>query len=107
MQQLLTASVTIQVPSDHVLISRAEYKELKEHELSGAYWNMSDLEKKTNRKNEWIKKHILYPQRFKQILDVDFGGFVFYPKSQGQPWSFHAVKMAKFLDDYFQEIFTM
>ncbi|MFD1636914.1 DUF771 domain-containing protein [Evansella tamaricis] len=30
------------------------------------------------------------------MLDSENGEFVFYPKSKGQTWSFHAVGMAKF-----------
>ncbi len=106
MQQLISTNVVIQIPSDYVLISKTEFEELKQQELSGAYWSMKDLEKRTNKKHEWIKENILYPERFRKILDVSHGGFVFYPKSKGQTWSFHATKMAKFLDDYFREIFT-
>ncbi len=41
-----------------------------------------------------------------KILDEENGGFVFYPKSKGQTWSFQASKMAKFLDEYFDRIFA-
>jgi phage pi2 protein 07 len=104
--QQLSCNVTIPIPSDSVLISKAELKQLKDHELTGLYWNMKDLEKKVNRKNEWIKENILYPHKFREILDVDSGGFVYYPKSKGQTWSFHAKQMADFLDKNFQRIFT-
>ncbi|WP_425269304.1 DUF771 domain-containing protein [Lysinibacillus capsici] len=30
---------------------------------------------------------------------------MFYPKVTGEKWSFHAVQMAKFLDDNFHSIF--
>ncbi len=49
---------------------------------------MKDLEKRINRKSEWIKENILYPTKFKKILDTKSGGFVFYPRSKGQTWSF-------------------
>ncbi len=107
MHQELSASITIHIPHDYILISKVEYKELKDQELSGQYWNMNDLEKRINKKYDWIKTHILYPQHFEEILNVKNGGFVYYPKSQGQSWSFHAAKMAKFLDEHFQEIFTI
>ncbi|MED4400227.1 DUF771 domain-containing protein [Metabacillus fastidiosus] len=106
MQQLISTNIVIQIPSDQILITKVEYKELKQQEIFGTYWSMKDLEKRTNKKHEWIKENILYPGRFRKVLDVDCGGFVFYPKSKGQTWSFHATKMAKFLDEYFQEIFT-
>ena len=106
MSQLISANIVIQIPTDQILITKVEYEELKQQELLGTYWSMKDLEKRTSKKHEWIKDNILYQERFKKILDVDCGGFVFYPKSKGQNWTFHAVKMAKFLDKYFQEIFT-
>jgi phage pi2 protein 07 len=67
---------------------------------------MKNLEKRLNYKNEWIKQNILYPSKFRKILDVKSGGFVYYPKKKGETWSFHAYKMAKFLVEYFCEIFS-
>jgi phage pi2 protein 07 len=104
--QQLTVNLEIPIPSDLVIISKVELQELKQKELKGVYWTMQDLEKRINRKHEWIKENILYPSRFKKILDVDQDGFVFYPRSRGQSWSFHAQKMADFLDKNFQQIFS-
>ena len=67
---------------------------------------MKDLEKKIGRKSEWIKENILYPSRFRCFLDSANGGFVFYPQTKGQSWSFQAPKMAAFLDKHFAEIFN-
>lgn len=103
--QKLKAEVVIMIPEDMVLITRVEYEELKQNELSGMYWNMKDLEKRTNKKSEWIKENILYPVRFRKILDIDNGGFVYYPETKGQHWSFQATKMAAFLDNNFVRIF--
>lgn len=87
-------------------IKKTELKELQDHQIIGVYWSMKDLESKVNRKHDWIKKHILYPSKFREILDVENGGFVYYPKSKGQNWSFQATKMADFLDKNFYRIFT-
>lgn len=103
--QQLTVNLTIPVPADQVLISKVELQELQEQQLKGVYWTMKDLERRINKKSEWIKENILFPSRFRKILDVDNGGFVYYPKNQGQSWSFLAPKMADFLDKYFQSIF--
>lgn len=105
MNQSLNVEISIPIPADKVLISKVELNELKEQQLSGTYWTMKDLEKRTGKKQEWIKKNILYPSHFRKILDSENGGFVFYPKSKGQTWSFQASKMAKFLDDNFHRIF--
>lgn len=103
--QQLNVSLTIPVPDDMILIQKVEFEQLKENELKGVYWNMKDLEQKTTRKSEWIKENILYPSRFRKILDAENGGFVFYPKVKGQTWVFQASKMAEFLDKHFSKIF--
>lgn len=104
--QQLEVSLTIPIPNDSVLIKKVELEELKSNSLQGVYWNMKDLEQRTGKKHEWIKENILYPSRFRKILDVDSGGFVFYPKSKGQTWTFQANKMAEFLDKHFRQIFS-
>lgn len=104
--QQLTVQLSIPIPADSVLITKVELEELKKNELSGVYWSMRDLEQRINRKSEWIKENILYPTCFRKILDVEYGGFVFYPKTKGQTWSFQALKMAEFLDNRFHQIFT-
>lgn len=106
MEQQLSVNLTIPIPSDTVLISKVELKELKQQQLYGVYWSMKDLETRINRKHEWIKENILYPSHFRKILDTEHGGFVFYPKTKGQTWSFHALKMADFLDKNFHQIFS-
>lgn len=103
--QQLEVSLTIPIPSDSVLISKIQFEDLKKQELLGVYWNMKDLEKRTSKKQDWIKENILYPSKFRKILDVESGGFVYYPKASGQPWSFLASEMAKFLNENFYLIF--
>lgn len=82
-QPNISVNLTIPITSDSVIISKIELQELKQQHLKGVYWTMKDLEARTNRKHEWIKDNILYPPKFKKILDVNQGGFVFYPKSKG------------------------
>ena len=104
--QALSVNINIPIPADSVIISKIELQELKKLQLAGVYWSMKDLEKRVNRKSEWIKENILCPTRFKKVLDAENGGFVFYPRSKGQTWSFQASKMAKFLDENFDRIFA-
>ncbi|MEK4495128.1 DUF771 domain-containing protein [Ureibacillus sp. FSL W8-0352] len=103
--QQIKAEVIINIPSDYVLIKKSELEVLEQERLSGVFWSMEDLEKRIKKKHEWIKENILYPSKFRKILDVENGGFVYYPKVRGEKWSFHATKMAKFLDDNFHLIF--
>ncbi|MCC3358967.1 DUF771 domain-containing protein [Bacillus sp. REN16] len=104
--QQLKVELTIPVSSDKILISKFELEELKKNELTGVFWNMKTLEQRTGKKHEWIKENILFPSRFRTILDVDHGGFVYYPKSKGQTWTFQATKMAEFLEKNFNKIFA-
>lgn len=105
MVQQLSVNLTIPIPEDSVLITKVEFEQLKKQELLGVYWTMKDLENRTGKKHEWIKENILYRPEFRKILDADFGGFVYYPKARGHTWSFHALKMAEFLDKNFNRIF--
>lgn len=103
--QQLSVNLTIPIPMDKVLISKVELEELQNHSLLGVYWSMKDLERRTGKKIDWLKANLLYIPRFKKILDVECGGFVYYPTSRGQAWSFQATKMAEFLDKNFNRIF--
>lgn len=103
--QQLSVNLTIPIPADSVLIAKVELEQLKRNELEGVYWNMKDLETRTGKKHDWIKERILHPLRFRKVLDVDFGGFVYYPKGRGDTWVFQASLMAKFLDKHFHSIF--
>lgn len=104
-QQQLKVEATISIPADYVLIKRVEYEELQHSSLSGVCWTMQDLEKRLGRRSGWIKDNILF--KFRKILDIEYGGFVTYPKSQGQSWLFHAEKMAGFIDKHFNLIFKV
>ena len=103
--QQLNVNLTIPIPDDSILIKKVELDELKQQSLSGVYWTMKDLSKRINKSDKWIKENILFPKHFKNKLDIKNNGFVFYPESQGQTWSFQAVKMSQFLDDNFYKIF--
>lgn len=99
--QHLQINLTVQVPDDHVLVKKVQFEELQREKLSGRYWTMEELEERTARKQLWLRTNLLYVPRFKKELEK----FVHYPNSQGDKWSFHAIRMAKFLDDNFCLIF--
>ncbi len=106
MQQKLNLNLLITIPETYIIIDKMDFEELKKAELLGVYWSMSDLENRMGRKKDWIKQHLLYNPHFKSKLDVTNGGFVYYPNKKGEPWSFHASKMANFLDENFKLIFN-
>lgn len=99
--QQLNVQISIPIPADQVLINKIELEELQRNQLLGVYWTMKDLEERTGRKKNWIQEYILYNPKFRNLLDVKNGGFVYYPEGKGYCWSFQATKMAKFLDDNF------
>ena len=101
----LKTEITINLPEHLVLIEKVEYEKLQQDKLMGRYWTMAELEERIGKKQVWIKENILYPQRFKQQLDVMQGGFVYYPQAKGEKWSFQATKMSQFLEDNFYQIF--
>lgn len=103
--QQLQVNLTVPIPEGYVLISKVELEELQQEGLQGVYWSMSDLEKRINKNQRWIKEKILMNPKFRRKLDVDFGGFVYYPEINGEKWAFQATKMTKFLDENFYSIF--
>ena len=105
MQQKLNVTLSIAIPESQVIIEKFELEALKKADLLGVYWSMVDLENRMGRKKDWIKQNVLYNSRFKSILDINSGGFVYYPQKKGEPWSMHALQMAKFLDENFNDIF--
>lgn len=106
MEQSIKIEAIIPIPKNQVLIQKVELERLQSFELTGKYWSMQDLEERINKKRDWIKENILYKSKFRKILDVSYGGFVYYPEKKGQNWSFQASKMATFLDENFTEIFS-
>ena len=103
--QKLNVELSVEIPAEYVLITKVEYEELKSQELRAVYWNMKDLEKRTGRQATWLKENILYPKKFRKVLDIEHGGFVAYPKTKGQPWAFKATGMQSFLEENFIRIF--
>ncbi|PMC35734.1 DUF771 domain-containing protein [Bacillus sp. UMB0899] len=106
MEQSIKIQAIIPIPEDQILIEKVEFERLQALELQGRFWSMQDLEERINKKRDWIKENILYKPKFKAILDINNGGFVYYPEKKGQNWSFQATQMAKFLEGHFVEIFS-
>lgn len=106
MEQYLRINAKIPIPEEQILIEKVELVRLQSLEYKGQYWTMQDLEKRTNKKRDWLKDNILFNPTFLSKLNVDNGGFVYYPVKRGQNWSFQASKMAKFLEENFTEIFS-
>ncbi|MED4917586.1 DUF771 domain-containing protein [Geobacillus sp. FSL W8-0032] len=67
---------------------------------------MQDLKERTGYSEDWLKEHILLHPRYKPMLDIENGGFVYYPERKGERWCFIASKMEEFLQKHFRDIFT-
>ncbi|WP_217269981.1 DUF771 domain-containing protein [Neobacillus endophyticus] len=67
---------------------------------------MKDLEYATGYSDDWLKENILLRPCYKKILDLDNGGFVYYPERRGEKWLFIASRMQEFLEKYFVQIFA-
>ncbi|MFJ5713159.1 DUF771 domain-containing protein [Neobacillus sp. NPDC093127] len=66
---------------------------------------MKDLEQATGYSDDWLKDKILLRPAYKKILDLENGGFVYYPERRGEKWLFIASRMQEFLEKYFMQIF--
>lgn len=73
--------------------------------MNKIWWTMKDLEQVTGYCDDWLKENILLQPMYKQILDIDHGGFVYYPEKRGEKWLFVASRMQEFLETHFAEIF--
>jgi phage pi2 protein 07 len=69
------------------------------------WWNMKDLEEATGYSDDWLKDKILLRPYYKKILDIENGGFVYYPEKRGEKWLFIASRMQEFLEKHFVQIF--
>lgn len=67
---------------------------------------MKDLEQATGYSDDWLKENILLRPSYKKILDLENGGFVYYPEKRGEKWLFVASRMQDFLEKYFMRIFA-
>lgn len=94
-------AVEIKIPSDQVLITKQNHEQLLNNDLIGRVWNMKQLEERTNRSAQWLRKNILERPEFKEELT----SFVLYPNIQGQPWKFGALKMSRWLEENQELIF--
>ena len=70
------------------------------------WWSMSDLEQVTGYSDDWLKEKILLRPEYKKILDIENGGFTYYPEKRGEKWMFIADRMKEFLEKYFVQIFV-
>lgn len=96
-----TLDVQIKIPDDLVLITKSTHEELLEQDLIGRTWNMKQLEERTNRSAQWLRRNILEVPEFKDEIKE----FVQFPEINGQPWKFGALRMSRWLEENQELIF--
>jgi len=100
----INTPIKIIVPSQFKVVDAEEYDNLKKIDLIGKTWSMKDLQAKLQMNHpDVVKEKVLYP--FRNELDVENGGFVKYPKSQGKKWAIQASKMTIWLDENWCKIY--
>lgn len=97
--QQLEANITIQIPENLVLVEKTRLKELEEKEFSGQVFAMKDFVNRSNRSAKWLKDNILNNPRLIKKLNIENGGFVYYPYSQSDRWLFKAKGLIDFIDN--------
>nr|WP_216682519.1 DUF771 domain-containing protein [Enterococcus innesii] len=100
MQQLeAEILVKIPVPEEMVLVNKIRLKELEENEFAGKIFTMKDFAERSNRSSKWLKDNILNNPQLVKKLNIENGGFVYYPHSQSDRWLFNAKGLIKFIDE--------
>lgn len=68
----------------------------QEEDLTGERWNLKQVATYYHRSEKTICKQVLFPYR--DILDINNGGFIRYSKGNGSPWEIDIKKLKKFID---------
>lgn len=97
----ITPTISIEIPADQVLISKAEYDRLVEQADTYRWWDSIDLAQRYHQKVTWFSDNIFQNPRFIVMLR---GQSVMYPGSGVKGYRCDPVRFGKFMSDYFPEI---
>lgn len=92
-------SLVIPIPENMILIEKTRLRELEENEFSGRVFTMKDFVERAKRSSTWLKDNILNNPKLIKTLDVENGGWVYYPYSQSDRWLFKPSGMIHFIDN--------
>lgn len=92
-------SIKIPIPEEMILINKTRLKELEDNEFAGKIFTMKDFAERSNRSSKWLKDNILNNPQLVKKLNIENGGFVYYPNSQSDRWLFNAKGLIKFIDE--------
>lgn len=103
MQQLKVETL-ITIPAEYTLIKTTDYENLIKNDDVGTWWSLQDVLDRINRKEKWFKDNVLEHPRFRNVIDVDAGGFVKYPTGGKSGYLFLATATKDFLEKHFADI---
>lgn len=106
LQQSIKAEIVFTIPADQVLISKVEYEELKEANAVGKVCDIKKFADLLDVSIATAKQKVLENDVFRRRIDEANGGFVHYPKGQGDPYTFLEDEARKFIKDNFGRIFS-
>ncbi len=92
-------TVKIPIPEDMVLISKIRLAELEKNDYVGKILTMKDFVERSGRSASWIKANILKNPKLTKQLDIENGGFVYFPSSKSDRWLFKASGLVDFIEN--------
>ena len=104
MVQTLEAKIEVPIPTGYVLVKESRLIELESNEVKGYWWGLQDVLNRINRKRSWFMANVLENPRWRKKMDVENGGFVYFPKSKGDKYLFHPSRTIDFLENNFVDI---
>lgn len=97
----VTASFTVAVPADKVVIDRAEYQRLKLAADQSGWWTMADVVKRYRKTPAWLKENILEQPRYMKQLKRKI---VMYAGDGGRDWLFEPQGFSQWMRQNFPAI---
>lgn len=104
MEQKLKVETLITIPAEYTLLRTVDYENLLKDSEVGTWWTLQDVLERINRKEKWLKENVLENPRYKNLIDVESGGFVKYPSGGKSGYLFLATQTKQFLEKYFADI---
>ena len=100
MPQQLSATVTIQVPADKVIVDKSYLQELKDNITLGKTWNIEQFRKTCcgNKSPIWVRTFILY--KFKDEIELnDKRGWAIIGQGSGNKTIIFADKACQWMSE--------
>lgn len=92
---------TIEIPKDMILITKIEYETLIDSDPLGKIRDLNWFCSLVGKDSRWVKPRILENPRFKRKINAENGGFVHYPKFNGDRYQFLEKQAREFIDKNF------